>query len=112
MNKYKWIYFFIYISLIIPAAYCQEKKEYHLIKSIAGTVINVDNIGNIITIRTENQQQMSFSVVDNASITQETRNIGLMDIEQADPVIMQYYVLSTGKLTAVNIMDNKAIASQ
>lgn len=111
MFKFKIILFILITVFIVPSAYCQEKSENHVIKTIAGTVINVDAAGNIITIRTEDQQQMAFFVSEKVTITQQTHTIGLMDIEQSNPVIIQYYVSTSGKMTVVSIVDNKVISS-
>ncbi len=96
---------------VVTQAYCQEKSNIHEISIIGGKVINVDSVGNIITIQTDDQQQMAFSVPDKVSITQETHDIGLMEIRATDPVTVQYYASSPGKYVVFSIVDNKPIAS-
>jgi len=98
-------------ALMITTAYCQGKPEGHIIKTITGTVINNDAVGNIITIRTQGQQQMAFSVPDKAIITHQTKNIGLMDIRAADPVTIRYYV-SSSKNIVVSIADNNSVHNE
>jgi hypothetical protein len=55
---------------------------------------------------------MAFSVPDKAIITQETRNIGLMDIGEASAVTIQYYVLSSSKNIVVSLIDNEPVVNE
>ncbi len=50
---------------------------------------------------------MAFFVPDDASITEGTEKIGLMDIEQSDSVTIQYYSPFPGKFVVVSITLNK-----
>ena len=104
----KWPYDGGYVLLLLTVFVmtsldAQGKSENH---QISGTVVNVDAVGNIITIQTGNQKKMAFAVPDKVSITQETHDIGLMDIRIADPVAIQYSI-SQGKYIIVSIVDNK-----
>jgi hypothetical protein len=112
MFKHKSILFLLLTIFIVAPAYCQGISENHLRKIINGTVINVDAVGNVITIRTEDQKQMAFLVSDKASVTKETHDVGLMDIRKTDPVTMQYYTSSPGKNTVTSIIDNGTVASE
>ena len=112
MSKDKVIVSLLMSLLMVPVVYCQEKPENHLIKSIAGTVISLDAVGNIISIRTEKQRQMAFSVPDKAMITQDTHNIGLMDIGKSDSVAIHYYVSSTSKNIIVDMVDNESVVNE
>jgi hypothetical protein len=99
---------FVLLALAFTAslAYCQEKVETRNIITIEGTAAKVDAVGNIIAVKT-NEGQMAFSVPDDASITEGTKKIGLMDIQQGDPVTVQYYSPSPGKYVVVSITYNK-----
>ena len=107
MFKSKMIVF-VLLALAFTAslAYCQEKVETRQTITIVGIVTKVDGVGNIIEVKT-NEGQMAFSVPDDASITEGTKKIGLMDIEQSDPVTIQYYSPSPGKFVVVSITYNK-----
>ena len=107
MFKSKMIVF-VLLALAFTAslAYCQEKVETRQTITIVGIVTKVDGVGNIIEVKT-NEGQIAFSVPDDASITEGTKKIGLMDIEQSDPVTIQYYSPSPGKLVVVSITCNK-----
>lgn len=111
MYKNRIINFLIMSMFVVSTAYCQEKPENHLIRNITGTVVSTDTVGNIISIRTEDQRQMAFSVPDKAIITQETHNIGLMDIGKSDSVKIQYY-LSSSKYFVVSIVDNESVVNE
>jgi hypothetical protein len=102
----KIVFLLLLTAFVVTPAYCQGKSENHQIETISGKVGNVDSVGNIITIQGD-QEQMAFVVPDKVSITEETREIGLMDIAVSDPVTIQYYVSSHMKNTVVSIADNK-----
>ena len=106
MFKSKMIVF-VLLALAFTAslAYCQEKVETRQTITIVGIVTKVDGVGNIIEVKT-NEGQIAFSVPDDASITEGTKKIGLMDIEQSDPVTIQYYSPSPGKFVVASIADN------
>jgi hypothetical protein len=87
-------------------AYCQEKAETRDVITVEGTVDRVDAVGNIIVVNA-NAGQISFSVPDDASITGGTKKIGLMEIQQGDPVTLQYYSPSPGTYVVVSITNNK-----
>jgi len=97
---------------MITAAYCQEKPENHLVKNVSGTLTSMDAVGNVFSIRTGDQRQMAFFVPDKAIITQDTHNIGLMDIGEASAVTIQYYVSPAAKNTIVSIVDNESVVNE
>jgi hypothetical protein len=111
MYKYKIILALFMTVLISTAAYSQLNLENHPIKNISGKVISTDSVGNIISILTGDQKQMEFFVPDKASITQETHNIGLMDIGKSDSVNIQYY-LASSKCFVVSIVDNESVVNE
>jgi len=111
MYKYKIIFSLIIGALMVTSAGAQETTENHLIKSIAGTVISTDTVGSIISIKTDDQKQMDFFVIEKSIITQETHPIGLMDIGKSDSVNIQYY-LSSSKYFAVSIVDNESVVNE
>lgn len=108
MFKSKMIVFILLASAFTASiAYCQKKVENRQTIALYGTVTKVDAVGNIIEVKTNEGQQMAFSVPDDVSITEGTEKIGLMDIEQGDSVAIQYYSPSPGEFVAVSITYNK-----
>ena len=99
---------FVLLALAFTAglAYCQVKAETRKTIPIVGIVAKLDVVGNIIEVKIDSGQ-MSFSVPDDASITEGTKKIGLMDIEVGDPVTIQYYNPSPGQFVVVSITDNR-----
>jgi len=97
---------------MVSSAIAQEKPVNDLIKNISGTVTGSDSVGNIISIRTQDQKQMVFSVPDKAIITQETHNIGLMDIRDASAVTIQYFITPSFQNTVVSIVDNSRMVNE
>ena len=112
MYRYRIILTLLIGAVMVTAGYCQEKPENHLIKNITGTVMSTDSVGNSISIRTDDQQEMAFSVPDKPVISQDTRNIGLMDIGKSDSVTIKYYVSSSSKNIIVSIIDNESIVNE
>ena len=112
MNKIKIILLLIVTVGTLTRAYSQEKLDNHQIKSITGTVSGSDAVGNIISIKTADQKEMAFIVPDKAIISQETHNIGLMDIVKSDSVSIQYFVSSSAKNIVVNIVDNESVVNE
>ena len=100
---------FVSLTLAFTASltYCQEKVETRKIITTVGTVTKVDAVGNIIEVDT-NEGQMAFSVPEDASITQRTKKIGLMEIEASNPVTIQYYSPAPGKFVVVSITYNSS----
>ena len=97
MFKHRTTFILLLMLLRSTSAFCQAS---HQVKTVAGTVVNVDAVGNIITVQTTDQKQMAFSVLEKANVTQQANDIGLMDIRATDPVTVQYYTLSPGKYRA------------
>ena len=112
MNILKLILTLMMSSLIVASSNAQEKPENHLLKNISGTVIGLDAVGNTISVRSQDQQKMSFPVTDKAVITQEAHPIGLMDIGKADTVTIQYYVITPLKYFVVSIVDNESVVNE
>ncbi|MDD5730882.1 MAG: hypothetical protein PHN57_07135 [Candidatus Omnitrophica bacterium] len=107
MFKSKTIVFVLLVlAFTASLAYCQEKVETRKIITTDGIVTKVDAVGNIIEVNT-NEGQIAFSVPDDASITQGTKKIGLMELEVSDPVTIQYYCPFPGKFVVVSITYNK-----
>ena len=98
--------------LLVSRAYSREKPENHVIKSTAGTVMSIDTVGNVLSIRTEDQHQMAFFVPENAMIIQQTHTIGLMDIGKSNSVSIHYYVSSLSKNVIVDIVDNESVVNE
>jgi len=112
MSNFKLILILLIAFFIIIPVYAQVKPALREIKTISGTVVNIDSVGNVITIKTRDQIQMAFIVMDKASITLNANDIGLMEISESDPVTIQYYISYPGKYTAISIVDNKPVASE
>jgi len=94
------------LAFTASLAYCQEKVDTRRIMTIVGSASKVDAVGSIIEVET-NGEQMAFTVPSDASITEGTKKIGLMEIEASDPVTIQYYSPSSGKFVVVSITCNK-----
>ena len=94
------------LSFMTNLAYCQEKAETRQIMTIVGSASKVDAVGNIIEVETTGGP-MAFTVPTDASITEGTKKIGLMEIEASDPVTIQYYSPSPGKFVVISITCNK-----
>jgi len=99
-------------TVMLSAGYGQEKPGNMPIENITGTVMGTDSVGNIISIRTDDQKQMVFSVPDKAVITQDTQKIGLMDIQESSAVTIQYFVSPSFKNTVISIVDNDAVINE
>ena len=106
------------ISAIATTVYSQENTEHSQTNSennqsntITGTVTKNDFAGDTISIITDDQRQMSFSVPSNSIITRDTKNVALMDIKNGHPVTIQYEVTSPGMNVVESINDNKPTSS-
>jgi hypothetical protein len=107
MFKSKIIVFaLLVLTFSASLVYCQEKTGTPQTITITGTVTKIDAVGSIIEVQT-NEGQMAFSVPDDAIITEGTKKIGLMEIEQTDSVTIQYYSPSPGKFVVSSITYNK-----
>lgn len=112
-NLFKYrIVIVLMMSLNISIGYCQQNVERPPLKTISGSVINTDAVGNIITVRADGQGVMAFWVPDKAIIKQEANDIGLMDIGIADSVTIQYYVSSSTKNIVASIVENEAVINE
>jgi len=93
---------------MVTVAFSQQNPgSPKTIKTISGVVTKIDFVGNTISILSDDQHQMSFSVPENAIITQDTQDIGLMDIKESNPVTIQYDIASPGMDVVESIIDNK-----
>ena len=92
-------------AFTVTSAYCQEKAENQQIQTISGTVTQVDTVGNSIVVNT-GEAQVLFYVPDDAKINQGEETIGLMDVQESDPVTISYYTASPGKYVVVSIIDS------
>jgi len=106
MHKYKIIFPFLMAVLMVSTAYSQENSKDRKIKTISGTVANIDFVGNTISVLTADQHQVSLYVPGNAIITKDTHDIGLMDVKPGHPVIIQYDSSSPGRDIVDSIVDN------
>lgn len=97
---------------MLSTAMAQQSPKNYRILNVTGTVMGTDSVGNIISIRTDDQKQMVFSVPEKAIITQQTHTIGLMDIGKSDSVTIQYFVLPPAKNAVVSIIDNESIVNE
>jgi hypothetical protein len=80
------------------------------VRTAVGTVTQVDAVGNIINIRTDSGD-MSFIIPDQARKVRETKDIGLLEIGQGHPVIIEYTVIAPGKYKVVSLVDNQPTSS-
>ena len=104
---------FVLLTAFIAAAnaYGQSKPGNSQVNTISGTVVQSDFVGDTITVLTNMNQQMTFSVPGNAIIVREAKDIELMDIKVGSPVIVKYDISSPGKDIAVSIIDNKPVSN-
>ena len=109
MNKTRIIFSCLMFVLTTSAAYGQVNLVNNQTKTVSGTVTNMDYAGSTISIQTEDQHKLSFSVPGNAIIVQDSHDIGLMDIKGGHPVTIQYDVSSPGKNMVESIVDNQTI---
>jgi len=56
-------------------------------------------------VRTDDQE-LTLSVPDDAKITENGEEVGLVGLEEADPVLVRYFSPSPGSYTVVSIQDN------
>jgi len=112
MYKCKIILILIMSMLILSGAYGQEALDNHLIKNVTGTVMSIDSVGNIISIRTADQKIMAFAVPEKTVITQDTHSIGLMDIGQSSSVTIQYFISPSVKNVVISIVDNESVVNE
>jgi len=106
MFKYKAMLIVLLTAVFTAGtAYCQEKAGSQKMDIITAAVSSVDPVGGTIELET-NDGHMSFSIPDSAKITQGNKSIGLMDIEEQDPVTIRYYSSSSDENVAVSIVDN------
>jgi len=96
------------VAFMITFAYCQERAENRQILTISGTLAKVDFVGSSIVVKAGNEQ-MALSVPDDVVITKGTEKLGIEDLEESDPVVIQYFSPSPGQYTATTIVDNNAI---
>jgi preprotein translocase subunit YajC len=96
------------IACMATAAYCQERVENRQILTISGRLAKVDFVGSTIVVKKDNEQ-ITLSVQDDAIITEGTEKLGLEDLEENDPVTIQYYSPYPGQYDVVSIVDNNII---
>jgi len=103
----KIIFSLLFVVFLATAGYCQKDLDTHQTKTVSGDVTGTDFVGSTISIMTTDQRPMTLYVPNEASITRETVDTGLMDIKSGHPVTIQYYTASPGKDVVVSIVDNK-----
>ena len=108
MSTYKIMVPFFVAVFMMTSAYGQQVISKPVMKTVSGVVTKTDFVGNTISIQTDDLHQMSFFVPGNVIITQNEQDIGLMDIKQNHPVIIQYDIASPGKNIVTSIVDNNS----
>lgn len=93
------------VACMATFAYCQEGVENRQLSTVSGALANIDFVGSTIIVKTDSEQ-MAFSVPDDAMITRGTEKIGLVDLEENDPVTIRYYSSSSGQYAVASIADN------
>jgi len=107
MFKMKTFIFALITAIVVPAcAYCQTGTENRQVANISGTISEIDFAGSTIVVEKAVNDQMTFSVPDDAVITAGTEVLGFDDLAESDPVVVQYYSPSPGKYVAVSIEDD------
>jgi hypothetical protein len=101
------VFVLLAFSCTVTCAYCQGKEGSLSTSTITGTLTSVDFAGNTIVVNI-GDAELKLSVPDGARITGGTEDLGLVGLEDGDPVTVQYYSPSPGRYTAVSIQDNNA----
>ncbi|MCX5712236.1 MAG: hypothetical protein NTY47_04075 [Candidatus Omnitrophica bacterium] len=93
---------FILVIMLAGFGYCQERVQ---LERIDGNVADIDPVGDAIVVDT-GSGQMTISVPDDVVVTRGLEKMGLMDLEQGEPVTVNYYSSAPGQYVAVSIQDN------
>jgi hypothetical protein len=112
MYKYTVLFFLLMSAFMVTAVYSQVSSGMIQTRTVSGTVDKIDFAGSTISIQTDDQHEISFSVPANAIITRDTRDIGLMDLAGGHPVTIQYDISSPGKNIAESIVDHKSASHE
>ncbi len=75
-------------------------------RSIEGNVLSVDWVGSKIVVKVDGNDEMTFTVAEDAQVIRAGETIGLDDLLQNDPVTITYYNASPGPLVAVSVSDS------
>jgi len=79
-------------SIIICAALADDSED----KTISGSVSSIDWVKSTVSVRyadpyTGNTDEILFRATSDSEITRGTDSISLSDVEQGDPVSVNYY---------------------
>jgi hypothetical protein len=90
--------------------YAQDQSENKEIKTISGTVRQLDWVGSVIIVRclnvsSSNYDETTFYVTDDTKISRGINTVTLSAIEQGDEVTVDYYDDSFRGLVATRIVD-------
>lgn len=96
------------VAFFSISAYCQENAANRQITAISGTITKVDFVGGFIVVDT-GSGQLELSVPDDAVMVGGTEKLGLVDLQESDPVTVQYYNSSSDQHIVVSIVDNNAL---
>lgn len=91
------------IAAVVPS-YCQDDPEAWQIKTTQGSIVQIEVIGQLITVSTFDDQLTLF-VPDSARIFRGTENISIDDLEISDNVTVKYYDAGVAGLKVVSIED-------
>jgi len=77
---------------MVPSSYGQDAPYQEVLKTVSGTVQEIDWVGGKIVVATDdgNADEVTFIIPDNAELTSGTDTIQPSDIEQGDRVDIQY----------------------
>ena len=105
MAKHKSIVL-ILLMLVIPLAktYGQEVMKGQAVSAISGKVIKVDPEGNVIHVKTD-KGIILFNMAVESDLFRGHHHIASIEIEQDDPVVIDFYNSSTGKNVIVKLVD-------
>lgn len=93
------------IVLLFSAISFSEERPGPL-KSVTGNVVEADWVGSLLIV--DCGEQMTFFVPTQTRVMHEADEASFADIEQGDPVDIQYYEDSHGTLKTVGIQIRKA----
>ena len=98
---------------MVPSTYGQDASYQEVLKTVSGTVQEIDWVGGKIVVATDdgNADEVTFIIPDNAELTSGTDTIQPSDIEQGDRVDIQYVSRLHG-LIVKRLVDQNTLNNQ
>jgi len=83
--------------------YCQSPGKTEQARSVSGTVVDTDWVGNKLVVRALDNDDMTFVVSNDTKITKGAHDIDFSEIGLSDAVKVYYYANSFAGLKAAEI---------